>query len=104
MISDFRTTITFSNSAIYTRPETEHFPKNNWRCTDDLFLVWSDNVEDLKECYEYLNRGKESINFTPNYDSNSISFLDELCKCKTSTMTVFLTWGLVLIYSSYTLR
>lgn len=84
--------------------ETEHFLKNNRRYTDDLFLVWSDDVEDLKKCYEYLNRGKESINFTPNYYSNRISFLDELCKYKTSTMTVVLTWRLVLIYSSCALR
>lgn len=70
----------------------KHFKKNKknrWRYSDDLFLVWSDDAEDPKKCYEYLNI---IINFTSNYDSNRVS-LSELCKCKTSTMTVVLTWG-----------
>ena len=48
------------------------------RYLDDIFCLWTEGVDKLKEFFSYLNEFHPSIRFTVEYSENQINFLDVL--------------------------
>ena len=46
------------------------------RCIDDIFLIWEDTEEDLKQFLYDLNNFNPSLHYTHHYSSSSVDFLD----------------------------
>ena len=51
-------------------------PHTWWRYIDDIFMIWTHSVDDLKTFTTYLNNIHPTIQFTSNYSFTSIPFLD----------------------------
>ena len=48
------------------------------RYLDDIFYLWAEGVDKLKELFNYLNEFHPSIKFTMEYSEKQIKFLDVL--------------------------
>ena len=48
---------------------------------DDVFLIWENREESLKQSLDYLNSCHPSIKFTANYSSEAVEFLDVKVIC-----------------------
>ena len=51
-------------------------PHTWWRYIDDIFMIWTHSVDDLRTFTTYLNNIHPSIKFTSNYSFTSMPFLD----------------------------
>ena len=51
-------------------------PQIWWRYIDDIFFIWEDGEETLKEFLDYLNSCHPSIKFTAEYSVEKVNFLD----------------------------
>ena len=47
-----------------------------WRYIDDIFIVWTEGEEKLKEFIDYLNNAHDTIKFTCKWSDHEIEFLD----------------------------
>ena len=47
-----------------------------WRYIDDIFIVWTEGEEKLREFIDYLNNAHETIKFTYKWSEHEIEFLD----------------------------
>ena len=46
------------------------------RYLDDIFCIWTQGLDKLKDFFNFLNEFRPSIKFTMDYSKNSINFLD----------------------------
>ena len=60
-----------------TNPSPIHWKRN----IDDIFLVWTDTKESLKQFIKSINGLHKRINFTGEFSTTEITFLD-LCLYK----------------------
>ena len=61
---------------IFNNPKFKPFL---WLCyLDDIFCLWTEGVDKLKEFFNYLNEFHPSIKFTMEYSEKEINFLDVL--------------------------
>ena len=51
-------------------------PHTWWRFIDDIFIVWTEGEESLKEFIDYLNAAHRTIKFTSKWSYSEIEFLD----------------------------
>ena len=59
--------------------EKSHFQPYLWlRYLDDIFCIWTEGLENLKEFFGFLNNIHPSIKFTMEYSQKQINFLDVL--------------------------
>ena len=59
--------------------EKSHFQPYLWlRYLDDIFCIWTEGLENLKEFFGFLNKAHPSIKFTMEYSQKQINFLDVL--------------------------
>ena len=59
--------------------EKSHVQPYLWlRYLDDIFCVWTERLENLKEFFGFLNNVHPSIKFTMEYSQKQINFLDVL--------------------------
>lgn len=56
--------------------EAEFKPHTCWRYVDDIFIVWTEGEEKLREFIDYLNNALDTINFTSKWSRSEIEFLD----------------------------
>ena len=60
---------------------------------DDIFCLWTDNIEKLKEILEFLNVFHPSIKFSIDYSPNQTNYLDVLIikdeSCKTLRISLY---------------
>ncbi len=62
---------------VYTYPLTPFI----WRCyIDDMFMIWTHGVEELKKFVEHLNSVHPTIKFTAEWSETEINFLDTTVK------------------------
>ena len=61
--------------------ETNPSPTHWKRYINDIFLVWTDKKESLEQFIKSINGLHERINFTAEFSTTEITFLD-LCLCK----------------------
>ena len=54
----------------------EDKPHTWWRYIDDIFIVWTEGEEKLKEFIDYLNNAHDTIKFTCKWSDHEIEFLD----------------------------
>ena len=47
-----------------------------WRYIDDIFIVWTEGEDRLKEFIDYLNNAHDTIKFTYKWSKHEIDFLD----------------------------
>ena len=47
-----------------------------WRYIDDIFIVWTEGEEKLKQFIDYLNNAHDTIKFTCKWSDHEIEFLD----------------------------
>ena len=47
-----------------------------WRYIDDIFIIWTEREEKLREFIEYLNNAHHTIKFTSKWSTEEIEFLD----------------------------
>ena len=47
-----------------------------WRYIDDIFIVWTEGEDRLKEFINYLNNAHDTIKFTYKWSKHEIDFLD----------------------------
>ena len=47
-----------------------------WRYIDDIFIVWTEGEEKLKEFIDYLNNAHDTTKFTCKWSDHEIEFLD----------------------------
>ena len=61
------------------RFEKSHFQVYLWlRYLDDIFYIWTEGLENLKEFFGFLNNFHPSIKFTMEYSQKQIIFLNVL--------------------------
>ena len=59
--------------------EKSHFQPYLWlQYLDDIFCIWTEGLENLKEFFGFLNNAHPSIKFTMEYSQKQINFLDVL--------------------------
>ena len=59
--------------------EKSHFQPFLWlRYLDDIFCIWTEGLENLKEFFGFLNNVHPSIKFTMEYSQKQINFSDVL--------------------------
>ena len=59
--------------------EKSHFQPYLWlRYLDDIFCIWTEGLENLKEFFGFLNNVHPSIKFTMEYSQKQINFSDVL--------------------------
>ena len=51
-------------------------PHTWWRFIDDIFIIWTEGEDKLKEFLDYLNSAHRTIKFTSNWSTDEIEFLD----------------------------
>ena len=51
-------------------------PRIWWRYIDDIFIVWTEGEEKLKEFIDYINNAHDTIKFTYKWSEHEIEFLD----------------------------
>lgn len=66
----------FEFDFVYNNNPYFKFIKHYWRFIDDLFIIWSGDVNSLHDFHNYMNAQMRSIKFTLEHNKNSISFLD----------------------------
>ena len=47
-----------------------------WRYIDDIFIVWTEGEEKLKEFIDYINNAHDTIKFTYKWSEHEIEFLN----------------------------
>ena len=67
---------------------TEFQPLLWLRYLDDIFCLWTDTIEKLKEFLEFLNAFHASIKFTMDYSPYQINYLDVLIRKDESGKTL----------------
>ena len=64
---------TFEANALKNAPFNPH----TWfRYIDDIFMIWTEGLDNLKIFIDYLNHIHPSIKFTSSHSSTNVSFLD----------------------------
>ena len=56
------------------------------RFLDDIFCIWTDGLEKLKEFFKFLNAFHPTIKFTMDYSYETINFLDVQVSKRNSTL------------------
>ena len=56
--------------------EAEFKPHTWWRYIDDIFIIWTEGEEKLREFLDYLNNAHDTIKFTSKWSRSEIDFLD----------------------------
>lgn len=62
-------------TSIYT---SSHFKKVLvwWRYIDDIFLIWTGDIQELQDFHSYLNTTDAEVNFTLTCSQEELHFLD----------------------------
>ena len=65
--------VPFETNALKNAPFNPH----TWfRYIDDIFMIWTEGLDNLKIFIDYLNHIHPSIKFTSSHSSTNVSFLD----------------------------
>ena len=57
--------------------ENAPFKPHTWlRYIDDIFMIWTEGLDNLKIFIDYLNNIHSTIKFTSSYPSTNIPFFD----------------------------
>ena len=51
-------------------------PHTWWRYIDDIFIIWTEGQESLKDFINYLNGAHRTIKFTSKWSYQEVEFLD----------------------------
>lgn len=51
-------------------------PHTWWWCIDDIFIIWTEGEESLKDFLNYLNSAHGTIKFTSKWSYQEVEFLD----------------------------
>ena len=57
--------------------ENAPFQPHSWlRYIDDIFMIWTEGLDNLKVFIDYLNNTHSTIKFTSSHSSTNLTFLD----------------------------
>ena len=62
--------------------KTTAYPFGTWRYIDDIFMIWTEGLENLNTFVNYLNNLHPTIKFTSNHSFANIPFLDLMVSLK----------------------
>ena len=78
----------FEHDHVFNNNTYRQYIKHFSRYIDDIYMIWSGEIETLRDFQNYLNSRVESISFSMEMDQNSIHFLDvEIIKLKKKLKT-----------------
>ena len=69
----------FESNALSNSPFKPH---TWWRYIDDIFMIWTEGLENLNTFVNYLNNLHPTIKFTSNHSFTNIPFLDVMVSLK----------------------
>ncbi|CAJ0967981.1 unnamed protein product [Ranitomeya imitator] len=68
----------FEETFVYTDDRYKQYVKHYLRYIDDIFFIWTGPADILQTFHQTLNSIYPELQFTIQYDTNRISFLDTL--------------------------
>ena len=69
----------FESNALLNSPFKPH---TWWRYIDDIFMIWTEGLENLNTFVTYLNNLHPTIKFTSNHSLTNVPFLDVMVSIK----------------------